>query len=196
MKLQRRLAFILVLLFFTTTSTAFAYSYSGYRWSGTSVTYYINTGISGLWGSQIRSADATWDSAGSRFRFNYGGTTGRNASLIYGTADGYSDVGYKPLGRTGVIGQTSVQTSGSYITEVDAVFNTDYAFSTTGDGCCYDAQNTMTHEFGHWLWLNHSTSSCGWSWEATMCSNASTGETRKRSLESDDKNAIKAIYGI
>lgn len=52
-----------------------------------------------------------------------------------------------------------------------------------------DVQNTVTHEAGHFLGLDH-TSVAG----ATMAATASIGETAKRSLEPDDVQGICAIY--
>lgn len=65
----------------------------------------------------------------------------------------------------------------------------------------YDVQNVITHEFGHWLYLDDLSSWYGpswcdiWTWESTMCGIIYTDETTKRSLEGDDKEGIKAIYG-
>ena len=177
------------------SSIALAYSLSGLRWSGTSTTYRINQNVSNWgWTASIANAEYSWDNAGSMFRFYYGGITANNGGIY----DGVNTVGWG-LAPNNWIAATWNWTSGSTIIETDFIFNTDQygvsGFSTTGNSCCYDVENTSAHEFGHWLKLNHSTSGCGWSWEATMCSSANRGETRKRSLETDDKNGIKAIYG-
>lgn len=47
----------------------------------------------------------------------------------------------------------------------------------------------MTHEIGHLLGLSHCNIT-----EATMYKDASIGETKKRSLDTDDKNGIATIY--
>ena len=62
-----------------------------------------------------------------------------------------------------------------------------------------DLQNTMTHEVGHFLGLDHTeeatfTGDSGQWREATMFASAELGEVRKRSLEVDDINGICAIY--
>lgn len=59
----------------------------------------------------MRTADSTWDAAGSVFRFNYAGTTSRNPNVwsssyssgSSGGNDGYNDIGYYNNGATGVV---------------------------------------------------------------------------------------------
>lgn len=174
-------------------SVASAYNYTGQKWSGTSTNYYINTDLYNWgWASSIITADQSWDNAGSRFRFNYQTTTPRHVSV-----DGYNVVDwlYTTDGRVAITYTWPPLGLSNILTDVDTILNTRYSFSTAGEAGRYDIQNTMAHEFGHWLYLEHSTSWCGWEWEATMCASGNTGETRKRSLETDDKNGIKAIYG-
>ena len=85
-------------------STAFGYGYSGVHWTGSSCSYYINTGISAAWSTQIRDSDATWDAAGSRFRLNYQGTTTRGVSgWLY---DSYNVVCKSNKGNTGALATT------------------------------------------------------------------------------------------
>ncbi len=75
-------------------------------------------------------------------------------------------------------------------------FNSNYAWSTASEcpSDCLDMQNVAIHEFGHWLRLLD----LNW-WifdrEKTMYYQTELGETKKRSLDSDDINGIKAIYG-
>ena len=81
-----------------------------------------------------------------------------------------------------------------------AIINTYYNFTTTGAAGKYDVQSVMTHEFGHWFKLLDLTSNsypswCGFAIEASLCDSIGTGETRKSSLSTDDKNGVKAIYG-
>jgi MYXO-CTERM domain-containing protein len=54
---------------------------------------------------------------------------------------------------------------------------------------CIDIQNTVTHEAGHTLGLDHSPDP-----NATMYANAPPGETSKRHLGTDDIAGICAIY--
>ena len=57
-------------------------------------------------------------------------------------------------------------------------------------GCVYmDLQNTLTHEAGHFIGLNHPPVA-----EATMYGYAQPGTVDKRSLADDDVNGVCAIY--
>lgn len=189
-------------------TNVFAYIYDGYRWRGTSVSYHVNSAFASSFITAIQAADTTWDGAGSRFRFNYAGTTSRNpnvwasnyASGGSGGNDTYSDIGYYNNGATLVYAEGKKWQSGGYLVEVDTTLNTYYGFTTVGTAGYFDVQNIITHELGHWLHLVDLTSPgypsfCGTAAESTVCSGTYAGETRKRSLETDDKNGIKAIYG-
>lgn len=176
---------------------AWAYSWSpAVKWSGTSVSYNISSTFAASFHTAMKSADATWDKAGSKFRFNYSATTTRAPAC-----DGYNDILPFNQGNTGKMAVTSIVYSGSTISESDTIFNTYYNFTTVAAAGSYDVQNIMTHEFGHWLWLNDvsspiSPSWCLWASEATMCAYGTANETRKRTLSTDDTDGIKAIYGI
>ena len=153
----------------------------------------------------MRTADSTWDAAGSVFRFNYAGTTSRNPNVWSAsyTNDGYNDIGYYYNSTSTAVATTQVWATGTTIEEVDVTFNTYYGLTTVGASGSYDVQSMMTHEFGHWLRLldynitaTGSPSYCNSSSEATMCGTPmSVGDTNMRSLRTDDKNGIKAIYG-
>ena len=77
-------------------------------------------------------------------------------------------------------------------TDVDTVVNTYYTWSTVGSGSAYDVQNALTHELGHWLSLGDETDSG--SINNTMYYSIALGETKKRTLETDDLNGINYIY--
>jgi hypothetical protein len=53
----------------------------------------------------------------------------------------------------------------------------------------FDLQNTLTHELGHVLGLDHSVDS-----EATMFASAPRGDTSKRTLAVDDADALCTVY--
>lgn len=68
-------------------------------------------------------------------------------------------------------------------------FNKNLVWSTSGESGKFDVQNIATHEFGHWLCLGHSSDT-----EATMYKNAAAGETKRRTLNTDDIQGIRSIY--
>ena len=89
---------------------------------------------------------------------------------------------------------------------VDADIHVNAQFFTVGeiapgasDPSLMDLQNTLTHEVGHFLGLDHTeeatfTGGSGEWREATMFATAELGETKKRTIEADDLNGICAIY--
>jgi len=180
------------------------YSYSDWRWpaSAPRVQYYINP--SGIVSSQqslvisaINAASTAWNNVGSKFIFSYEGTTSRVARQ-----DGYNIVEMRyNYGATGWPAKTSIWaykkgSSNCYyydVFECDMIFNLYYKWAIGSVSGYFDVQNIATHEFGHFLVLNdlYRPSSC----EATMYGYASTGETKKRSLEYEDKQGMLDIYG-
>lgn len=80
------------------------------------------------------------------------------------------------------------------IADADIEVNTEfYQFSSGQDPQPnhVDVQNTLTHEVGHFIGLDHSKKP-----EATMFATAPIGETSKRTLDADDINAVCATYPI
>ncbi len=87
---------------------------------------------------------------------------------------------------------------GYYFTCVDPPAST---CTSPGQPNCIDVdvQNTVTHEAGHVFGLAHTQSQycvpvAPVDGAATMCANASLGETAKRTLAPDDVNGICSIY--
>lgn len=64
-----------------------------------------------------------------------------------------------------------------------------FVWSTDGNNQHHDLQNTLTHELGHALGLDHSSIS-----QATMAASSTAGETSKRALHEDDKEGHSYIY--
>ncbi len=88
----------------------------------------------------------------------------------------------------------SFNPSNGEIWDVDIELNSQhfsFAHHQTGTNCQggYDLQNTVTHEIGHFLGLDHVPIT-----DATMYSGAIACETKKRDLHQDDIDGICAIY--
>ncbi|MDX9721356.1 MAG: matrixin family metalloprotease [Myxococcota bacterium] len=80
------------------------------------------------------------------------------------------------------------------IVDTDIEFNTrDFVFTSTTSMVLtrVDLQNTLTHELGHLVGLDHPPEK-----EATMYATAPDGETKKRSLHADDIDGICTIYPL
>lgn len=168
----------LALAIFVNPADTLAYSYSGKKWNTTSVGVDVSDASwPSSWISPLASAMSTWNGASSPFTFS-SSTSGHKFTR--------SNMGVGPL----AVNTTSY--IGSTIVDCDTNFNLYYSWSTSGSGCCYDVQSVATHELGHWLMLNDLYG--GGDTEKTMYWSATTGETKKRSLHSDDINGINYIY--
>ena len=77
----------------------------------------------------------------------------------------------------------------SYIVEYDININMSFQWSNQGESYYYDVGNSMTHELGHCMGLAHSSNT-----DASMYISSILGETKKRSIENDDKSGVQAIY--
>ena len=76
------------------------------------------------------------------------------------------------------------------IVHFDIEINADGVdWSTTGDPNKFDLHNTMTHEFGHALGLEHSDDT-----QASMASTTSVGEISKRDIHEDDVQGFVSLY--
>lgn len=73
--------------------------------------------------------------------------------------------------------------------------DTAFLFGTAGQEDRLDIQNTLTHELGHVLGLNHAGIETPVYWEQTMYYQASPGETSKQTLGPDDEAGICGLYG-
>lgn len=192
------------------------YSYSGYHWAKSSVSYWIN-----LDNNRVSKTDAitgikasfqTWqDDTNSRIAFAYSGTTAIAPGLNASSPDYQNVVGWAYLSdrypSAIAISIVWVTRGNKFIVDSDTVLNTDTLFAWTQANITsdpdtavlpstaaydVDVQNIMTHEAGHWLQLNDLYGSVAA--EQTLCGISSDRELKKRSLESGDLAGIKIIY--
>ncbi len=176
-------AFLTMITFPIHTS---AYSYSGHHWDYGNPTYVDVTILSEVpvaWDNAIAYAMSAWNKAGAKFHFRVG-----NAGHT---------IGFKNLWQyPDALAVTYVRESSSTmrITDKDTDISSRYSWDVNGVSYKYDVQNVMTHEFGHWLNLGDLKNS--WDYWKTMYGSAAPGEIYKRTLETDDINGIRAIYGI
>jgi hypothetical protein len=92
----------------------------------------------------------------------------------------FTSVTYDPV--TGVIVDADIELNGE-----------DYAFTAdpATEPFKIDVQNTVTHEMGHVLGLDHTTDPF-----TTMYTEAMPGETLKRTLEQDDVDGLCTLYPV
>jgi hypothetical protein len=80
--------------------------------------------------------------------------------------------------------------SNGEIVHFDIEINSEhFSWATNGNEDRHDLQNTLTHELGHVIGLDHSDVD-----EATMAPASHIGETKKRELHIDDKEGHEFIY--
>ncbi len=139
----------------------------------------------------------TWDSEVSFNIFGAGTSSGVVDGADGVRPDNKNEVMFEDLGATSTIAYTIVwgifsgPPSGRELVEWDAVFNSNYDWSLSGESGKMDYQNIATHEFGHALGLGHPGDSCT---EETMYRFASAGETKKRDLNAGDIAGINKLY--
>ncbi|MBW6518031.1 MAG: matrixin family metalloprotease [ANME-2 cluster archaeon] len=173
--------FFVALLILFSSIPASAYDAPGYKWDANKAYYGWDwyQSIPSSWKDPIRNAESTWDSAGSTFRIKEDFWT--------------ANIFKKSLGTGGPQAKTDVEGIGTTITSVKMTFNGDLSWSTTGESNKHDVQDVATHEFGHFLYLGdlygpHDVIK-------TMYGFGGLGVTYRRTLNLDDKDGIKFLYG-
>ncbi len=158
-----------------------AYSYPGtswYRLPGTIKTVDIDPiGQNSAQESAIRRAMSSWTNGGANFYYVDTTTSGNNFGYYYDSG-------------TTTLAYNSIQTNAfGYITKTVVRVNTSKPWAMNGSASAYDFESMAVHELGHGLRLHHSSDT-----GATMFSSMPKGETKKRSLNSDDRAGIQYIY--
>jgi len=165
------------MLIISMASPASAYVDNGVKWQYGFAIVIKDASIPSAWSNSLTQSMSAWNNAGADFYFYWiGGTDNK----LY----------YKSLGEGSTLAIAHRTYVGDYMIKCTTDFNNDQNWSTTGEAGKFDVQSVATHEFGHWLSLGHSSNT-----EATMYPTVATGETKKRTLHSDDIAGIIHIYG-
>lgn len=86
---------------------------------------------------------------------------------------------------------TTFSTRTGKLLDADIVVNgVSYTWRANGSTKYHDISNSLTHEVGHFVGLDHSDDG-----EATMYPSAPAGEMQKRDLAQDDLNGLYFLYG-
>ena len=137
------------------------------HWKDRKAKYYINTvsqsAPAGA-ASAIKAADNTWNNSawqeqgGSDFSFQCEGDTQRYADK----KDNKNVIAFQPYRVSTTnppVARTFIRQTEWFrpdrLKEVDTILNTKYYWATGAQANHYDIQSVMTHEFGHWLVLEH-----------------------------------------
>jgi hypothetical protein len=172
--------FLLVGLLSLEVSPVLAHhSATPYKWSTIPVDVDISSSsFPSSWITPLSRSLSTWNYAGSRFRFRSANT----GHTLYRTS----------WGQGAIAQTTTLKNSANVIYDADTAFNTSYSWCDGAYSGCYDIQNAMTHELGHWLYLYDLYGSSDT--ENTMYYKIVSAEIKKRSLEWDDIYSIKNMY--
>ncbi|GAB4578502.1 MAG: hypothetical protein Fur0022_12370 [Anaerolineales bacterium] len=189
-------SFIVFSTLLTFNRHAFAYVLFPWKWGSTFVQYDPHTMGAG-WIGIASEGRQQWNNVSpSPF------TISRNDSSSNDVFLGYVDGSGPKLGTTALwcgpsqpcnmVGQTV--TMAVIILESTQVWHVDSNCMIPANAA--DARGVITHEFGHFSTLNHSSSGCGGSDPATMCSSMplGTGGCAYRTLKSDDQAGLNAQY--
>jgi hypothetical protein len=171
------------------------------EWAGACVRWHLNEdGYSKLNFDRIEAATKAgfevWNEpACGGFAFAFGGLTndtsvgyqqgGNNANIVTFRETSWAH-------QSGILALTSVTyaPSDGEIVDADMELNgEDYTFTVAATGGSIDLQNTVAHEAGHVLGLDHSAVQT-----ATMFATAPEGEISKRELDGDDVLGLCEAY--
>ncbi len=140
----------------------------------------------------IVSASKQWDGkdVGAKTEFTYEGNSKKSGADM---SDGVHLVSFDTTWNhdPSLLAVTHVWSdANNEIVHFDIEINADgIDWSTSGDPNKFDLHNTMTHEFGHALGLEHSDDA-----QASMASTTSVGEVSKRDIHEDDVQGFLSLY--
>lgn len=183
---MKRFIIVLIGLVCAMPQSAWAYTWTGNKWpqgNPTTVTVTIANSIPSAWAYSFGVGMAQWNNAGAKFRFVTSTNSGHNIALKYLWFESALAVTYI---REGIGYRTT--------SDRDVDFNSKYSWDVNGVSNKYDAAGVFVHELGHWLTLNDLYN--GTDSEKTMYAYTGLGETKKRTLHSDDIAGIRSIYGL
>jgi len=172
------------------------FSYGGIRWTGASpvVEFKVNPNGDDAILKAVQNAADTWNSVpNQRFSFKYAGTT----SVAKTTTNKINEIIWANL-QPGVIGQTSIRSSGGVISECDIAFNKNFNWSTNAStpNDAMDVHTIALHEMGHWLNLRDlygNVSGYPTDIDKIMYGYGNYG-MQKRSLTDNDGRGMRYIY--
>ncbi len=176
-----------VLTLATSVAPAAAYVADGQRFVNNVNYCRYDASIPDSWmdSGALMRARSTWNGAGSPFRINYSSSA---ASYLCAAKRGTADAPVAIARHTAHPSAHNPKLHSSAKIE----FNTSYPWSTSGGAGKFDVQAVATHELGHWVFLGDLYGSAHS--EKTMSGSVALGETKKRSLHSDDVAGVNYVY--
>ena len=172
------------------------------KWNRPTVAFKVNEGGSDDMGFEAtrRAIKASFDQwnleHGTDLELTFDGTTadtapgfnrsGENTNLVVFEEDNW------PFEQSALaVTLTTFNTRTGELLDADIIVNGQhYTWGNGGDEATHDLANSLTHEAGHFVGLDHSHEL-----EATMYPSAHPGELKKRDLSDDDMAGLFALYG-
>lgn len=168
----------------------------GAVWPTMPVSYLVNPATIQITSDQLVAATdvaaQVWTSAGSHLVFQNAGANG----TFTAANDGRNTVFMRDDSGQGYVAityfwWTGTSITGMFMTDFDIVLNARYVWGVHPDECVgFFVENTLTHEFGHALGLDHSTDP-----DATMWPYTTSCETTRETLAQDDLDGLFSLYG-
>jgi len=184
------------------------------KWATNSLSFAVNSNDSGLDQTSvinaITSSFAAWSDASGLLPPSVGTTAILPSTYSNESMNGINEIGFASLGAKGFTDAIAVtyvwrDIGTKKIVEADMVNNIDPGFAwfiaplqdgnpnnwTLTNTGKFDLQNIDTHEFGHFVGLDHVRSNT----EQTMYPFSTPDEVKKRSLECGDLAGVQKLYG-
>jgi len=162
--------------------------WDGWNWKTAEPYTYDSSINSNIFSQSI----TTWEDEVGEI-FGQGSLGAVNKAIVGEDVNSVNEVFFEQVDQSGVIAVTFVWRllDTQKLLEWDMVFNQALSWSYNGAPNSFDFQNIATHEIGHAAGLDHPSNGCK---QETMYAFASTGETKKRDLNSGDIAGIQLMY--
>jgi MYXO-CTERM domain-containing protein len=207
MKSSIACALVLAATFSSISTAANAYEVKTTRnnvnvhWKDRFVMYKLNeAGSSDMSLTETRTALLrsfnSWNHPSSQLRLVYGGETpeaeiGYDRNLENTNLVVWEEEHWEFDESVLAVTLTTFNTQNGALLDADIVVNgVHYQWGANGSQQKHDLSNSLTHEVGHLIGLDHSESP-----DATMYASAPIGETKKRDLSDDDIRGLNFMYG-